>query len=294
MKEQLLLPEVFKSTKRWWPNGENCGTISLVFLAFQGLMYMGVLCLAHGTYVTLIAIANFLRKSSILLWLGQYQCQFRYVRGDLFPPAPSGAHWLSILCYSGWNSLSWQLLSCGLTDTYQRWKNQASQLEELSDKDFCQSQSSTSGWGVLKGTVCQPDGRFATWTAAILTTPHLLVVLSPRLLSLLSPPTSSPASCTSTPIVTTEPCMALSTTPSPFSMSASWKRERSQKTHSLTRRFSSAGKVIGRRRAVEDRKWQIQGIIWMSENYIILHSFFLLPPSPWITINQFQWSNKYL
>lgn len=72
----------------------------------------------------------------------------------------------------------------------------------------------------------------------------VLVILSFRLSSLLSPLTLSPAWCTSTPIATTGLCMALWTTPSPSSMSASWRRGRSQKTHSLTRRSSSAGKVI--------------------------------------------------
>lgn len=67
----------------------------------------------------------------------------------------------------------------------------------------------------------------------------------PRLLSLLSPPTLSPALCTSTPIATTGHYMALWTIHSPFSTSVSWRREHSLKTHSSTRRFSFAGKWCG-------------------------------------------------
>lgn len=231
----------------------------------QGQKYMVIQC-ARALFLsgTLISIGNFLRNSSILLWLRQHQCQFRYLRTDLFLPTPNGPKWLSILCYSGCNLLSWQPLSCGFNYTCQRGKNQISQLLDLRDKDVCINQSSACGWGTKEGTVPQPDGPCATWTTSILTSPQVLVVLFLRLLSLLSPPTLSPALYTSTPIVTTGLCMALSTIPSPFSTSASWRRGHNPKTHSLTRRFSFAGKVIMRGRAAEDLEWQTQVIIWVT------------------------------
>lgn len=75
----------------------------------------------------------------------------------------------------------------------------------------------------------------------------------PRLLSLLSPPTLSPALYTSTPIATTGRYMDSWTIHSPFSTSASWRRGHSQKTHSSTRRFSFAGKITWGRRARSSR-----------------------------------------
>lgn len=116
---------------------------------------------------TLITIGYFLRKSSPLPWLGQHWWQFKYCGCDLFPPALNGPKWLSILCCSGCNLISWQPLSCGLAYTYQRWKIQVHKLHELRDKDFCINQSSTSGWAVQEGAVSQidlvPPGQYPSW-----------------------------------------------------------------------------------------------------------------------------------
>lgn len=117
----------------------------------------------------------------------------------------------------------------------------------------------------------------------------LSVILSPRLLSSLSPPTLSPVLCTSTPIVTMGLYTALWTTPSPSSMSASWRREHSQKTRSLTRRFSFAGKVVwGRRAEAVDPKGYIEDL--EGGGLILFSLHLLLVP---VVMDSLNWTSKY-
>lgn len=119
----------------------------------------------------------------------------------------------------------------------------------------------------------------------------VLVILSPRLLSSLSPPTLSPALCTSTPIVTMGPYTALWTTPSPSSTSASWRREHSQKTHSSTRRFSFAGKIVwGRRTQDRGPKSYLEDLGGVEECSLSFPSVFYSSP---LVMNLFNWIRNY-
>ena len=143
----------------------------------------------------------------------------------------------------------------------QRWKSQAGQQHELRMRILLEQHlwmgSPGGGPSLSQMDLCHLDGVRPDHSSGACGS-------TPRLLSSLSPPTSSPAWWISTHTVSMCLCTALSTTPSPFSTSASLRRERSPRTPSLSSRFSSAGKVIGSRRAVEDWKQQVQVTLQMT------------------------------
>lgn len=150
-------------------------------------MYAGFLSHALSASSAFVSTSDFLRMPQTLFGLRQQQCQPKYLRGGAKLPTLRAAispvpnhepceprvRCLSIL----------KLFPC-----------QVSQL-------------------LL--TVCPGvDGPSVTCLLCLQDSTHpdqstVLVILSPRLLSSLSPPTSSPASCTSTPIATMGLCMAL-------------------------------------------------------------------------------------